>query len=113
MYFQITFISFATIFYFIFIKCVFFIFRKLLRLLIDNLSEKDPGTQVVVLHILTEIFQNQEMQQCWCNFVELLTLRVLTAHSDGTREVINYLIFNFAITIFIFKKYYITIMIEF
>ncbi|XP_071053520.1 CLIP-associating protein isoform X4 [Onthophagus taurus] len=62
-------------------------FKKLLRLLIDNLERKDPQTQVIVLRTMTEIFNNPSMKPCWSNFVELLTLRVLTAHCDDRREV--------------------------
>ncbi|XP_068894094.1 CLIP-associating protein 1-A isoform X5 [Tenebrio molitor] len=64
-------------------------FKKLLRLLIDNLNEKDTNTQVTVLEILSAIFQSKEMKDCWCNFVELLTLRVLNAHCDEKREVVK------------------------
>ncbi|XP_063908191.1 CLIP-associating protein isoform X3 [Zophobas morio] len=64
-------------------------FKKLLRLLIDNLNEKDTNTQVIVLEILSAIFQSKELKDCWCNFVELLTLRVLNAHCDEKREVVK------------------------
>lgn len=60
---------------------------KLLRVLLDNLKEKDAAMQVIVLQILTEIFKNDDMKQCWCKFVELLTLRVLSAHCENAREV--------------------------
>ncbi|KAJ8928598.1 hypothetical protein NQ314_018804 [Rhamnusium bicolor] len=64
-------------------------FKKILRILIDNLNEIDTPTQVIVLQILTAIFQSPDMKQCWCNFVELLTLRVLKAHCDEKREVVK------------------------
>lgn len=56
-------------------------------MLIDNLNESDAPTQVIVLQILTAIFQSPDMKECWCNFVELLTLRVLKTHCDEKREV--------------------------
>lgn len=56
-------------------------------MLLDNLKEKDAAMQVIVLQILTEIFKNEDMKQCWCKFVELLTLRVLSAHCESAREV--------------------------
>ncbi|KAJ8925598.1 hypothetical protein NQ315_009438 [Exocentrus adspersus] len=62
-------------------------FKKILRILIDNLNESDSATQVIVLQIITAILQNPDMKQCWCNFVELITLRVLKAHCDEKREV--------------------------
>lgn len=43
---------------------------------------------VVVLRILAEILKKPEMEQCWSNFIELLTLRVLDAVSSENREVI-------------------------
>ncbi|KAJ8972441.1 hypothetical protein NQ317_000032 [Molorchus minor] len=64
-------------------------FKKILRILIDNLNETDAPTQIVVLQILTAIFQNPDMKDCWCNFVELLTLRVLKAHCDDKKGVMK------------------------
>ncbi|KAK9739077.1 hypothetical protein QE152_g9289 [Popillia japonica] len=64
-------------------------FKKLLRLLLDNLGSNDTATLVLVLQILTEIFNNPEMKQCWSNFVELLTLRVLQMHCHDKREVVK------------------------
>lgn len=64
-------------------------FKKLLRVLIDNLDVPDWNTQVLVLQVFTEMFKNGEMQPCWCNFVELLTLRVLNAHCSDKREVVK------------------------
>lgn len=61
--------------------------RKLLRILIDNLSVKDVAIQSVILDTLTEIFKRKELEQCWCNFVELLTLRVLNAHCEENKDV--------------------------
>lgn len=61
--------------------------RKLLRILIDSLDKKETQTQLIVLQILTEIFKNKELEQCWSHFVELLTLRVLGAYCDDKKEV--------------------------
>ncbi|KAG5871175.1 hypothetical protein JTB14_007902 [Gonioctena quinquepunctata] len=64
-------------------------FKKVLRLLIDNLNEKDSVIQVTVLQILRAIFQAPDMEECWSNFVELLTMRVLDAHTDEKKEVMK------------------------
>ncbi|XP_074035924.1 CLIP-associating protein isoform X2 [Leptinotarsa decemlineata] len=64
-------------------------FKKVLRLLIDNLNEKDSVIQVTVLQILRAIFQAPDMEVCWSNFVELLTMRVLEAHTDEKKEVMK------------------------
>ncbi|XP_031328724.1 CLIP-associating protein-like isoform X4 [Photinus pyralis] len=64
-------------------------FKKLLRVLIDNLDVPDCNTQVIVLEVFAEIFKNDNMRQCWSNFVELLTLRVLNAHCSDKREVVK------------------------
>lgn len=64
-------------------------FKKLLRVLIDNLDVPDCNTQVLVLEVFAEIFKNDNMRQCWSNFVELLTLRVLNAHCSDKREVVK------------------------
>lgn len=66
-------------------------YRKLLRILIDNLNLKETQTELIVLQIFTEIFKNKDMKQCWSNFVELLTLRILDAICDEKKEV-NFLI---------------------
>ncbi|XP_017770144.1 PREDICTED: CLIP-associating protein isoform X3 [Nicrophorus vespilloides] len=64
-------------------------FKKLLRILIDTLSQKDVKSQVIVLQILTEIFKNPKLEPCWQKFIELLTLRVLEAYLDESREVVK------------------------
>ncbi|CAG9837434.1 unnamed protein product [Diabrotica balteata] len=58
--------------------------RKILRIIIDKLDEKD--IQVTVLQTLRAIFQSPDLKDCWKNFVELLTMKVLEAHSDDNRE---------------------------
>ncbi|XP_030763288.1 CLIP-associating protein 1-B isoform X8 [Sitophilus oryzae] len=64
-------------------------FKKLLRIFIDHLESKDPQNQVIVLKILAAIFQNSTMKDTWQNFVELITLKVLKAHSSERREVVK------------------------
>lgn len=44
-------------------------------------------TQLIVLQILTEIFNNKDLEQCWSHFVELLTLRVISAYCDEKKDV--------------------------
>lgn len=58
-----------------------------MRILIDNLDKKETQTQLLVLQILTEIFKNKELEQCWSHFVELLTLRVLNAYCEDKKDV--------------------------
>lgn len=43
--------------------------------------------QLIVLQILTEVFKNKDLEQCWSHFVELLTLRVLSVYSDEKKDV--------------------------
>ncbi|CAG9813465.1 unnamed protein product [Phaedon cochleariae] len=65
-------------------------FKKILRLLIDNLNEKeDAGIQVAVLQILRAVFEAPNMKPCWSNFVELLIMRVLDAHTVEKKEVMK------------------------
>ncbi|EFA05834.1 CLIP-associating protein isoform X6 [Tribolium castaneum] len=64
-------------------------FKKLLRLLIDNLNEKDMNIRITVLEILRAIFESKEMKNSWSGFVELLTLKVLAAHCDEKKEVLK------------------------
>ncbi|CAH0551193.1 unnamed protein product [Brassicogethes aeneus] len=64
-------------------------FKKLLKVLIDNLNGKDSQMQIVVLEILAAVFQSEPLKDCWSNFVELLTLRVLNAHCDEKREIVK------------------------
>lgn len=59
----------------------------MLRILIDNLDKEELQTQLIVLQILTEIFKNKDLEQCWSHFVELLTLRVLNAYCGDKKEV--------------------------
>ncbi|XP_049819238.1 CLIP-associating protein isoform X3 [Aethina tumida] len=64
-------------------------FKKLLRVLIDNLNGSDMQIQIIVLQILAAIFQSESLKQCWMNYVELLTLRVLQAHCNEKRDVVK------------------------
>lgn len=63
------------------------IFRKLLRIFIDHLQANDAQNRVIALKILAAIFQNSSMSTTWEKYVELITLRILNAHSDEKREV--------------------------
>lgn len=58
-----------------------------MRVLLDNLKEKQSSIQVLVLQILSEIFKNESLKECWSKFVELLTLRVLAAYTESARDV--------------------------
>lgn len=62
-----------------------------MRILLDNLKEKQSSIQVLVLQILSEIFKSESMKECWSKFVELLTLRVLDAYTENARDVILFL----------------------
>ncbi|XP_076259118.1 CLIP-associating protein isoform X32 [Rhynchophorus ferrugineus] len=64
-------------------------FKKLLRIFIDHLEASDPQNQVIILKILAAIFQSPTMKDTWQNFVELITLKVLKAHSMEKREVVK------------------------
>lgn len=65
-------------------------FKKLLKIFLDHLNEKNNHTtQVVVLQILTAIFKCEDLREYWRNFVELLTLRVLEANCHEKREVVK------------------------
>ncbi|CAH1111377.1 unnamed protein product [Psylliodes chrysocephalus] len=64
-------------------------FKKILRIIIDHLNEKDTTIQVTVLQTLRAIFQAADMKPCWSDFLELLTIRVLDAHKDEKREVVK------------------------
>lgn len=68
----------------------------MLRVLIDILGKEEMQTQLIVLQILTEIFKNKELEQCWSHFVELLTLRVLNAYCDDKKEVLITKLFQFS-----------------
>lgn len=65
----------------------FNVFRKLLRIFIDHLQANDTQNRVIALKILAAIFQNPSMRSTWEKYVELITLRILNAHSDEKREV--------------------------
>lgn len=62
-------------------------FRNILRLLIDNIKEEDSSIKVTVLQTLRAIFEKPELSEFCCHFVQLLTLKVLDAHTDDRREV--------------------------
>ncbi|XP_065166997.1 CLIP-associating protein isoform X3 [Atheta coriaria] len=62
-------------------------FKKLLKIFLETLNQAEVKSVVVVLRILAEILKKPEMEQCWSNFIELLTLRVLDAVSSENREV--------------------------
>ncbi|XP_066245678.1 CLIP-associating protein 1-A isoform X2 [Euwallacea similis] len=64
-------------------------FRKLLRIFIDHLQAEDPHNRVIALKILAAIFQSPSMRSTWEKYAELITLRVLNAHSDERREVVK------------------------
>ncbi|XP_025829154.1 CLIP-associating protein isoform X2 [Agrilus planipennis] len=66
-------------------------FKKLLRILLDNVNwkNKNYSIQVLVLQIFSEIFKNKEFKPYWSQFVELLTLRILEAHCSEKREVVK------------------------
>lgn len=64
-------------------------FKKVLRILINALIEKDTTLQVAALQTLRTIFQTDDMKECWINFVELITMKVLDAHNDEKREVMK------------------------
>lgn len=80
----------------------FSLHRKLLRLIIDALNQNDSATKVIVLEILAAIFQNKNLEPCWSNFVELITIRVMQSHCDEKREVISpkFVINNLKIVVF-------------
>ncbi|KAK9875379.1 hypothetical protein WA026_007774 [Henosepilachna vigintioctopunctata] len=65
-------------------------FKKLLKIFLDHLNDRgNHATQLLILQILTAIFKCRDLRDCWSNFVELLTLRVLEAHCQDNREVIK------------------------
>nr|CAH7724241.1 unnamed protein product [Callosobruchus chinensis] len=61
-------------------------FKKILKLLIENLNEGDPVVRIPVLQILRSIFRCDQLRDQWTSFVELLTLRILDAHCIDKRE---------------------------
>ncbi|CAH1986214.1 unnamed protein product [Acanthoscelides obtectus] len=61
-------------------------FKKILKLLIENLNNGDPVIRIPVLQILRSIFKCQQLKDHWTSFVELLTLRILDAHCIDKRE---------------------------
>lgn len=58
-----------------------------MRILLDNLQEKKPSIQVLVLQIFSEIFKSESMAESWGKFVELLTLRILDVYTESARDV--------------------------
>lgn len=55
------------------------------------MQANDTQNRVIALKILAAIFQNSSMRTTWEKYVELITLRILNAHSDEKREVRTYL----------------------
>ncbi|XP_048523501.1 CLIP-associating protein 1-A isoform X3 [Dendroctonus ponderosae] len=64
-------------------------FKKLLRIFIDHLAAGDTQNRILSLKIIAAIFQNSSLKCVWEKYVELITLKVLNAHSDEKREVIK------------------------
>ncbi|XP_056638130.1 CLIP-associating protein isoform X3 [Diorhabda sublineata] len=64
-------------------------FKKILRILINALNEKDTMIQVTALQTLRTVFQTEDLKDCWNNFIELITMKVLEAHNDEKREVMK------------------------
>lgn len=60
--------------------------RKLLRIFIDHLAAGDTQNRILSLKIIAAIFQNASLKCVWEKYVELITLKVLNAHSDEKRE---------------------------
>lgn len=64
-----------------------------MRVLLDNLNEPNPTTQILVLEVFIQIFKSEQMKQTWSDFVELITLRIINAHSSDKREVSFHIVY--------------------
>lgn len=63
-------------------------FRLLLRVLIELLEKSESKTQIIVLLILTEIFNCNELKEHYLGFLDLLIMKILHAHTlDHHKEV--------------------------
>ncbi|XP_069703536.1 CLIP-associating protein 1 isoform X4 [Periplaneta americana] len=64
-------------------------FKTLLRVLLDQLTRPEGSVRALVLGTLAEMFKKPSMGDCFHNYVELLVLKVLQSHKDGSKEVLR------------------------
>ena len=64
-----------------------YIFRTVLRLLLENLSDEVGTTRALVFGVLTEMLKQNELISSFQSFTELIILKVLEAHRDSEKDV--------------------------
>ena len=64
-----------------------FIFRDVLRLLLENLSDEVGSTRALVFGVLTEMLKQEPLISSFQGFTELVILKVLEAHRDDEKDV--------------------------
>ena len=64
-----------------------YVFRNILRLLIENLSDEVGATRALVFGVLTEMLKQERLIPSFQAFTELIILKVLEAHRDEEKDV--------------------------
>ncbi|XP_015602731.1 CLIP-associating protein 1-A isoform X5 [Cephus cinctus] len=62
-------------------------FKILLKTLLECLSNDDMDIQIEVLNALTEMLKVKELSECFCNYPQLIVLKVLNAHRFDDQKV--------------------------
>ena len=66
---------------------IFFFWRDVLRLLLENLSDEVGSTRAMVFGALTEMLKQESLIVSFQGFTELIILKVLEAHRDEEKDV--------------------------
>ena len=69
-----------------------FIFRDVLRLLLENLSDQVGSTRAMVFGALTEMLKHELLISSFQGFTELIILKVLEAHRDDEKDVSHWIL---------------------
>ena len=64
-----------------------FLWRDVLRLLLENLSDEVGSTRAMVFGALTEMLKQESLIVSFQGFTELIILKVLEAHRDEEKDV--------------------------
>lgn len=68
---------------------LFAFFREVLRLLLENLSDNVGATRAMVFGVLTEMLKQEPLISSFQGFTELIILKVLEAHRDDEKDVMQ------------------------
>lgn len=73
-------INHRQLFHFNFQFFFFHIFRSIMKLLLGLLDSQNIEIITAVIHTLSKILRSERMKSSWCNFLELILLKILDCY---------------------------------